>query len=112
MDAGHITSLIIDTLTRYNFALKNCVGQAYDGAATMSGQYSGVAKHISDVENRCIYVHCSARNLNLCLQDICKTPEPVKSALDLTSEIVNVVRNSPKRLALFEEIRKAQPSYS
>lgn len=88
--------------------MSNCRGQAYDGAATMSGRHKGVAARILSQEPRALYVHCSAHNLNLCLQDVCKNTETVKAALDFTAEVVNIVRASPKRLAEFENIKTLQ----
>lgn len=108
-NAECITAAIIDVLTRCNLDLSHCRGQAYDGAATMSGAYSGVATRVSVHEPRAFYVHCSAHNLNLCLQDVCKNSEPVKAALDFTAEVVNIIRISPKRLVAFETIQKSQP---
>ena len=108
-NAGSITAAIIDALTRSNLKLSDCRGQAYDGAATMSGAYSGVATRNSVHEPRAFYVHCSAHNLNLCLQDVCKNSEPVKAALDFTAEVINIIRISPKSLVAFENIRRAQP---
>lgn len=108
-NAAHITDAMLDVLQRCNLDLSNCRGQAYDGAATMSGKYTGVSKRVIDLEPRAFYVHCSAHNLNLCLQDVCKNSEPVKSALDFTGEVINIIRISPKRLVAFERIRKMQP---
>ncbi|KAF2881217.1 hypothetical protein ILUMI_24954, partial [Ignelater luminosus] len=49
--------------------LSKCRGQGYDGAAVMSGPYSGVQKRILDEVDRAVYVHCAAHNLNLVLND-------------------------------------------
>ena len=48
---------------------KNCRGQGYDGAAVMSGMYSGFQKKIQDVAPHAFYVHCASHNLNLVLKD-------------------------------------------
>ena len=57
-NAECITAAIIDALTRCNLDLLNCRDQAYDGAATMSGAYSGVATRVSAHEPRAFYVYC------------------------------------------------------
>ncbi len=45
-DAETLTKIIKDCLIRYNLPITQCYGQAYDGAANMSGIVSGVAKRI------------------------------------------------------------------
>ena len=47
------------------------VGQEYDGAGAMSGQYNGVQKHIQDKYPASSYVHCMAHSLNLCIEKSC-----------------------------------------
>ena len=44
-------------------------------------------------------VHCLAHSLNLCLQDVARHCIDFKDALDL-------VRDSPKRSALFERLKE------
>ena len=45
-DAVTIASLIQDCLVRHALPISQCRGQAYNGAANMSGHISGVAAHI------------------------------------------------------------------
>ena len=49
--------------------LDKCRGQAYDGAANMSGKHRGIAALIKQEENAAVHVHCLAHSLNLSLQD-------------------------------------------
>ncbi|KAF2892726.1 hypothetical protein ILUMI_13442 [Ignelater luminosus] len=62
---------IIDSIKSKYFCidLSKCRGQVYDGAAVMSGPYSGVQKRILDEVDRAVYVYCAAHNLNLVLND-------------------------------------------
>lgn len=57
-------------LIRVNLPIKNCRGQAYDGASNMQGNFKGVASRIQQEEPSAIHVHCLAHCLNLCLQDV------------------------------------------
>ena len=52
--------------------LSKCIGQAYDGAANMSGIRNGVQALVKNESNRALYVHCLAHSLNLCLQTVTK----------------------------------------
>lgn len=48
------------------------IGQAYDGAAVMSGKHSGVQARIREQARYPLYIHCSAHCLNLVLVDAVK----------------------------------------
>nr|CAH7760531.1 unnamed protein product [Callosobruchus chinensis] len=48
------------------------VGQGYDGAAAMSGQFQGVQQHIREKNDLAIYVHCASHSLNLAISDACE----------------------------------------
>lgn len=73
LDAESLSLKIIRLLQRYGLDYKNnLVGQAYDGAAVMSGKKSGVQARIKEVANVAFYVHCSAHCLNLVLVDTVK----------------------------------------
>ncbi|KAG8540294.1 hypothetical protein GDO81_019541 [Engystomops pustulosus] len=73
--------------------LNKCRGQGYDGAATMSGIYSGVQARIAEKEPNALYVHCAAHNLNLVLQDAMANVKEVAGFFDVTTilEKVNTV---------------------
>ena len=104
-NADSITSAILDVLTRADLQMCQCRGQGYDGAATMSGCYTGVARRLLTIEPRAFYTHCAAHNLQLCLQDCAKQCPIVKQSHDLLQQLVSLIRNSPKRLALFRCIQ-------
>ena len=70
--AESIVRTIRDVLLRLNLRIENCRGQCYDGASSMSGQRSGAAKRISDLESRALYTHCYGHALNLAAQDSIK----------------------------------------
>lgn len=66
--ANTIFISIKDILTRCSLSLSQCIGQAYDGAANMSGVRNGVQALVKQEEDHVLYVHCLAHNLNLCIQ--------------------------------------------
>ena len=61
--------LITNSIQQKGLDIKNCRGQGYDGAASMSGKYSRLHKKIQDVAPHVYYVHCALHNLNLVLKD-------------------------------------------
>ena len=50
---------ILDILKTNDVDISKCRGQGYDGAATMSGRYSGLQKGIKDQVPNAEYVHLS-----------------------------------------------------
>ena len=65
-------SVIKDCLLRCSLPITSCIGQAYDGAANMSGVRSGVQALMKKESDSCLYVHCFAHSLNFCIQDVVK----------------------------------------
>lgn len=79
-------NLIYDVLNKCNLDIKKCRGQGYDGAAVMSGVFSGVQKRISDIVPNASYVHCTAHNLNLVISDVAKSSLKMSNFLMLSKQ--------------------------
>ncbi|CAF3500966.1 unnamed protein product [Adineta steineri] len=103
-NAEHITTVILDVLLRCSLSLDACRGQGYDGAATMSGIHDGVAANILRKQKKAFFVHCNAHSLDLALQDLSKESIAINTAINVTKDIVNFVRRSPKRLNIAEKL--------
>lgn len=58
-------------LDKLNLNMANCRGQAYDGAASMSGVFRGTAALITKDYPKAVYQHCRAHCLNLTLMKTC-----------------------------------------
>ena len=105
-DSATLTDNIKLLLSANGFYLANCRGQAYDGAANMSGCLNGVAARILNAQPKAHYMHCAAHSLNLCLQDCSAQCKSVRDALSMTAEISTIIRSSPKRLAQFRHLQE------
>ena len=105
IDAATLTAVIKDCLLRMNLPLHNCCGQCYDGASSMSGAKTGVAKQISDEESRAIYTHCYGHALNLAAGDSIKKSKIMCDALDACFEISKLLKYSPQCDALFQKLK-------
>lgn len=103
-DAQHISTVILDVLLRCNLNVDACRGQDYDGAATMSGVHNGVAANILRKRKKVYFVHCNAHSLDWALHDLTKESVAIDIALNITKDIVNFVRRSPKRLNIAEKL--------
>ena len=81
IEANTIVSAIKDVLQRLHLPMSKCRGQCYDGASTMKGPRSGVAKQLLEEESRAIYTHCYGHSLNLAIGDRDVHFEKLKSEL-------------------------------
>jgi hypothetical protein len=57
--------------------MEYCIGQAYDGAANMSGKHNGAAAIIRSKYPQAVYVHCKAHQLNLALMKSCTSVKEI-----------------------------------
>ena len=99
-----LVAVIKDVLLRMNLKIEHCRGQCYDGASSMTGGKTGVAKILRDEEPRAILTHCYGHALNLAVGDCVKQCNVMKAALDIVAEISKLIK-SPKRDAAFEKLK-------
>ena len=93
-------------LSRCSLSIANCVGQAYDAAACMSGIHNGVQALMKKEAVNCLYFHCFAHSLNLAIQGVTKRCELLRNCMEFIFQLVQLIKCSPKRLNLFETVRK------
>ena len=53
-----------------------------------------------------LYVHYLAHNLNLYLKDVTNGCDLIQTVMDFIYNLVQLIRFSPKRLSLFDSLRK------
>ena len=94
--------VIKDVLLRCSLPIANCIGQVYDGAANMSGVHNSIQALMKKETNHCLYVHCFAHSLNLCVQEVAKKCALIRNCMEFISQLVKLIKLSPKRLNLFE----------
>ena len=107
IDSLTLKKVMEDSLCRINIPFSKVCGQCYDGASTMSGSRSGVAKLVMDIEPRALYTHCYGHSINLAVSDAIKLSKPVKSALETTHEITKLIKYSPRREEIFRRLKDA-----
>ena len=104
--SAQIVETLRDALQQMNLNIQNARGQCYDGAATMSGEKSGVATQIKSVNGKCLYTHCYGHALNLAVADAIKSVKCMSDALDTVREIGKLVKTSPQRNTKLDKIRE------
>jgi len=90
---------IITELKKLNVDVNNLRGQGYDGAASMSGRFNGVAALIKNDHPSALYVHCSAHNLNLSVSSACNI-QGIRNTMNTIETCYNFF-NTPKRQQFF-----------
>ena len=108
LQANTITNSIKDIFLRYDLPMSKLRGQCYDMAATMAGKKTGVATQIQKLEPRAVYTHCYGHALNLACNDSIKTCNLLRDTLDVTREITNLIKESPRREAIFKRLKGAK----
>lgn len=71
----------------------------------MSGSKSGVAKRVQDEEPRAVFTHCYCHSLNFAANDSVKKSNVIKSSMEMTHEITKLIKLSPRRDAIFHEVK-------
>lgn len=100
-----LSNTVISTLNKFDLDLGSLVGQGYDGAAVMSGQYKGVRTLISEKYPRAKFVHCSAHTLNLVIAHSCDIPI-IRNCIGTVKSVINFFRTSSLRTDVLDGIIK------
>ncbi|MBN3304790.1 ZMYM1 protein, partial [Amia calva] len=79
----------IDVLSRLHLPLSALRGQTYDGAANMSGKYSGAQAIIRKKHPLSLYVHCGAHCVNLVTQKAYTASKLLRDSLDWSAATAN-----------------------
>lgn len=108
--ADALLKIIIDVLTRFSLEINLCRGIATDGAANMAGAFSGLQAKLKEIEPKVVHVHCLAHSLNLVTQEAMQNEAIVRDFISNIKEMINFVRGSPKRLAIFMSLQAAEDS--
>jgi len=97
-----LCSVVEKRLSDYNLPLQNIVGQCYDGASNMSGQYQGLQALIKEkAGNRAMFVHCHAHILNLVVCDSAEGSILARDTFSVLRRLYAFFSTSPKRHAVY-----------
>ena len=79
-----------------------CIGQCYDGAANMTGKYTGFTACILIRNPLALYTHCASHRPNLCVAALCciQCVQNMKSSVTKVGNFLNI----PKRQLLIEKM--------
>ena len=63
-----------------------------------------------DIERRALFTYCYGPTLNLAISDPVKGCKVLKSVLETTSQITKLIKFSPRKEAIFQEVKKDVPA--
>lgn len=106
----HIT--ISQYLMSLGIPFKSCRGQAYDSASSFQGHINGVASRSLSENPAALSTQCLAHCVNLCLQELGRSVKSIKEALNFCTELIQLIKCSPKRQVVFEKIQAQHDSPS
>lgn len=104
--AADYSNLLLELLSKYELDISKCRGQGYNGAAVMSGSFSGLQKRICEIVPNATFIHCCSHNINLLIYDAAKSSRKVQSFFETVQNIFNFFNSSGPRwtdLAFGEE---------
>ncbi|XP_043220535.1 zinc finger MYM-type protein 1-like [Amphibalanus amphitrite] len=99
--AATLHKVVCDVVTRCQLDMDKLRAQCYDGAANMSGAFSGLQALIKADQPKALFVHCAAHRMNLVVQDSFAEVSELRDGLHELGRMVEYLRDSPKRLAAF-----------
>ena len=70
--------LLKNSLEPEGLKMKDIIGESFDGAANMRGEYRGVQRYIKDISPNSIFMWCYSHVLNLCATDVVENIIAVK----------------------------------
>lgn len=82
------------------------VGQSYDGANNMRGQYQGLQSFIKEVNPAAVYTWCYAHQLNLIVVQVTSSSLDAVNTFGNIEELYNFISTSKKRVAYYENMQK------
>lgn len=97
MDSKTIATAIDQFIQSCGLDPNKCVGQGYDGAASMAGRIGGVQKLLREKYPKALYFHCASHRLNLVVNDL-NSVALVRNTISTIKNIINFFRESiPRR---------------
>lgn len=88
---------LVSVLSRFNLEVENILGQGYDGASNMRGEWNGLQALILRDCPYAYYVHCYAHRLQLALVAASREVVHIHEFFTQLTLVVNIVTASSKR---------------
>uniref|UniRef100_A0A0D3E775 DUF4371 domain-containing protein n=1 Tax=Brassica oleracea var. oleracea TaxID=109376 RepID=A0A0D3E775_BRAOL len=104
--SSSLKSAIDSLFSKYGLSITKVIGQGYDDASNMKGEFNGLRSLISKESTSTYYVHCFVLQLQLVVVAVAKKHFVVGGFFDMISLLLNVVGTSCKRKDALRESHK------
>ena len=105
-DASSLENLEMKFIEKHTIALQNCVGQCYDGASVMQGQYNGLQAKIKAMVPHAISTWCYGHRLQLAIEAASNDVRAVLNAFGVLNSIYVFFHGSGKRNSIWVKTLK------
>lgn len=102
-----LAETLINFLESSGIDLTYLVGQGYDGARSMSGEFHGAQSYVKDKYPLANYSHCASHSFNLAVNDACKSNE-IKNCIGTIKSVYGFFKYPKRQLALQKAIDAEQ----
>ncbi|XP_028416128.1 zinc finger MYM-type protein 1-like [Dendronephthya gigantea] len=92
---------LFDVLARSGLSISNMRAQTYDGAANMSGCYSGCKAIVQERQPLALFFHCGSHASNLVMQHAVTSCQLIRDSLQWLNELGVLMKRSGKYKAIF-----------
>lgn len=100
----YLADIVVSQLNQFKIAILNCVGQGYDNASNLSGQYNGVQTRIKQLAPHAEYIPCSAHSLNLVCQHAASLSVQCISFFGVIQKLYNFFSSSTFRWSILLKV--------
>lgn len=85
---------------------EDLIGQSYEGAANMRGEYQGLKTHIQNTNQQAMYIWCHAHRLNLVVKNVVSCSTYAVDLFGYIESLYAFIWCSKKRVALFRKYQE------
>lgn len=110
ISGANIARLILHEICKANLDVTACVGQGYDKASTMAGEYAGAAAITKNTADLADYFHCVSHATNQSCSK-CTLVPIIRNAQHTIAQIINCFNASAKRVNLLQRHSSLDPEY-
>ena len=104
-NAETIFNILTTQLNEYGLELQKLSAMASDGASVMTGERSGVATRLKEVNSKVITFHCLCHKLALACTDTSSDIDYIKNIELWLRQLWKMFENSPKRMVMYMKVQ-------
>ena len=105
-NAESIYSALVEYCREKNIQLGRHIGMGFDGAATFSGDKTGIQRRLKELSPHALFVHCHCHVLQLASVKAANATPGIKHVYTTLMMLWKFFHYSPKRAELLNEIQK------